>query len=208
MSKPWGWLQRNHGPITALVAIGTLLLTILLLVLATVLALQENPHWIDPLVKAVNAIAPVRASLIQGAVVVVSAVLGGMLLPATIKLARLLLFGWATAHLLNSRYSTIVLCMNLLLEIGEKPQEGTKEEYYSKVLLAIAEVGSLAQELNAMKIRTPVPIDNELNNREFWMAYLPALSVAARKGNYQGAVEFAESYAQLVNEDPRSLKTT
>ena len=83
-----------------------------------------------------------------------------------------------------------------------------KDEHYSKVLLAIAEVGSLAQELNAMKIRTPVPIDNKLNNREFWMAYLPALSVAARKGNYQGAVEFAESYVQLVNEDPRSLKTT
>ena len=138
---------------------------------------------------------------------VVSAVLGGMLLPATIKLARLLLFGWATAHLLNSRYSTMVLCMNLLLEIREEPQEGTKEEYYSKVLLAIAEVSSLAKELNAMNIPTPVPIDNELNNREFWIAYLPALSVAARKGYYQDAVVFAKSYVKLVNEDPRALET-
>ena len=53
-----------------------------------------------------------------------------------------------------------------------------------------------------MNIPTPVPIDNELNNRG--IAYLPALSVAARKGYYQDAVAFAKSYVKLVNEDPRN----
>lgn len=209
LSKLWEWLRQNHAPVTALAAMGTLLLTVLLVLLGVALALQENPHWINPVVNVLDNILPVSTSIIENSVPFLVMGLGTLV----IGRAAMQLFGSTIRELRGggarrtfmSLNVSITRCKELLLELERDYSDLTETVLLTRYVAVMTETATLAKELKNIDVSTPPLIDEDLKYLPSWVGILTILEVFARQGYYQEAIGTSRRLVQKVKS--KNMKT-